>query len=76
MKKDKTHIVVPGLSLTSKDIMNRIKNRSIDLTQAGQYIDDRTLADNARMSRLDAAIAALKNSKHISNLKQKLNHGS
>jgi len=65
--------VVPGLSLKGKDLMNRIRNGSIQLNgSSGQYIQNKDLADAMRMSKTEQIIAARENAKKVAELKSKL----
>jgi len=65
--------VVPGLSLKGKDLMNRIRNGSIQLNSGqGQYIQNKEIADAMRLSKTDQILAARENAKKVSDLKSKL----
>lgn len=64
--------VIPNLSLTGKDILTRLRNRSLTLNQGGQYILDEKIDQVRRMSKIDIAREALSNQKKINNLNQKL----
>jgi len=65
--------VVPGLSLKGKDLMNRIRNGSIQLNgSGGQYIQNKELADAMRLSKTEQILAARENAKRVQELKSKL----
>lgn len=65
--------VIPNLSLKGKDIMTRIKNRSLIPDRSGQiYSLDDKIDTSRKMSKLDLLNEMQKNDRQISDLKSKL----
>lgn len=65
--------VIPKLSLRGKDIMARLKNRSLVLDgMPGNYTLEEHWDAARRMSKADAARAMLTNGKTIDELKNKM----
>ena len=52
-KKDNKFRVIPNLSLKGKDIMKRVKNRSLQLTPQMTYSLESEYDDFRRMNKLD-----------------------
>jgi len=66
--------VIPKLSLTGKDIMSRLKNRSLVLDgMTGNYTLEEQWSALHKMSKADIARERIKNGQNITNLKQQLN---
>lgn len=74
MRKDKGHKTIPGLTLKNAEILQRIRNNSLNLTGGGSYFDGSDV-NLLSMSKLDVAIKANENSKKIANIKKSLNNG-
>jgi len=65
--------VIPKLSLTGKDIMSRLKNRSLVLDgMTGNYTVEEQWSALQKMSKVDIAREQLKNRANINELKSKL----
>lgn len=72
--KDNKYRVIPNLSLKGKDIMQRVKNRSLQLTPQMNYSMENEFDEFRRMNKLDqvARYNAIVNEKK--SLQQKLNN--
>lgn len=70
--KDEKFRVIPGRSLKGKDIMNRLKNRTIIPGYDGQYTLDEQFSKMKLQSKIDIARDHVKAQKEIHNLKTKL----
>lgn len=64
--------VIPNLSLKGKDILTRLRNRSLTLGANGQYALDEKIDQVRRMSKIDIAREALSNQQRINNLTNKI----
>jgi len=52
-KRDPKYRVIPNLSLKGKDIMQRVKNRSLDIKSSTTYSLDEEFDNFRRMDKLD-----------------------
>lgn len=64
--------VIPNLSLKGKDILTRLKNKSLKLDHEGQYSIQEEIDATRRMSKLDIMDKAQQNKKSIDELNKKI----
>lgn len=72
-KRDPKFKVIPNLSLKGKDIMNRLKNNSLQLQHSGQYSLEEEIDNSRRLSKVEIMHKAKENLENINNLTSKLN---
>lgn len=66
--------VHPGLSIRSTELRSRIKNRSIQLDDEGQYTLDQTMHEAMSMSKPERVNMAIRNSERINELQMELQY--
>lgn len=65
--------VIPNLSLKGRDIMTRLKNRSLILNASGQYEINEAIDATRRMTKLDILNEMKRNSSKINEIQSILN---
>lgn len=71
-RKDPKFRVHPKLSITGKDLMSRIKNRSIILEDNGQYTLDETMHEATMLSKPEIVNKAIRNNERIQQIKARI----
>lgn len=75
-QKDPQYKVLPFGSLRGRDIMSRLKNKSLIITPSDNYSLEGTYDEIRRMDKRDIINAARNNTIQINSLKQKLQNGN
>lgn len=75
-KKNPKYRVIPGLTPNGKELMQRLKNRSIVLEDNGDYSLDQEMDEARRLTKSDLRNKTNENKAKIDGLQKKINSQS